>query len=443
MSYSKVLSVILGGGQGSRLQPLTSHRSKPAVPVAAKYRLVDIPISNCINSKLNKIFVLTQFNSASLNHHIKNTYVFDLFSRGYIAILAAEQTTSNYDWYQGTADAVRQNFPHFEHLKFECMLILSGDQLYHMDYRKLIDKHRKSKADLTIATIPVDAESATGFGIMKTDDENKIVSFIEKPSADKLPDWVSDTGEIMKKQGKVYLASMGIYLFSKKVLEEYVFDSDHHDFGKHIIPDIINRKKVMSFQHNGYWEDIGTVKSFHEANLNLAADIPKFNLYDKKHPIYTRPRMLPPAKIVDTELQNAVISEGAIVHAKKITNSIVGLRTRIGKGTVIEDTYIMGSDSYESLKDLEKHKEKNEPAIGIGENCIIKNAIIDKNVCIGNNVVIEGGSHLKDYEDENIDDNGNKFESRYKIIDGVVVIKKDMKICDNLVIPPKDKKSNN
>ncbi len=432
MSYNKVLSVILGGGQGSRLQPLTSKRSKPAVPVAAKYRLVDIPISNCINSQLNKIFVLTQFNSASLNHHIKSTYLFDLFSKGYVAILAAEQTLNDNSshWYQGTADAVRKNKDHFEHLYYEHMLILSGDQLYHMDFRKMIDMHKEKGADLTIATIPVRAEDATGFGIMKTDGESKITSFVEKPSAEELPNWVSDTGEKMKAEGKEYLASMGIYLFNKELLKDVVFDSKNHDFGKDIIPKLIedSKKKILSYQHEGYWEDIGTVKSFHKANLDLAADLPEFDLYNRKHPIYTHPRMLPPAKVEKTELQNVVISEGAIIHAKSIKNSIVGLRIRIGKGTVIEDTYIMGSDYYESIEDLERHREENDPAIGIGENCIIKNAIIDKNVRIGNNVVINGGDNVQDDND----DNDNK---PYKIVDGIVVIKKEAKIADNTTIP--------
>ncbi len=423
MSYNKVLSVILGGGQGSRLQPLTSQRSKPAVPIAAKYRLVDIPISNCLNSKLKKIFVLTQFNSASLNHHIKNTYVFDLFSKGYVAILAAEQTVGNSNWYQGTADAVRQNRSHFEHIDFEYMLILSGDQLYHMDFRKMIKQHRESNADLSIATIPVDAESATGFGIMKTDSDNNITSFIEKPSHDQLTDWVSDTGKKMQAENKHYLASMGIYLFSRDVLKDFVFNSEHHDFGKHIIPEIIRTKNVKSYQYEGYWEDIGTVKSFHKANLDLAANVPKFNLYDSKHPIYTRPRMLPPGKVVGTELENVVVSEGSIIHAKSIKNSIIGIRTRIGEDTVIEDTYIMGSDSYESLVELERHKKENTTAIGVGNNCRIKNAIIDKNVRIGNNVTINGGSHLQDTETE-----------EYKIIDGIVVVKKDVTLKDNFTL---------
>ncbi len=420
MSYNKVLSVILGGGQGSRLQPLTTQRSKPAVPIAAKYRLVDIPISNCLNSKLKKIFVLTQFNSASLNHHIKNTYVFDLFSKGYVAILAAEQTMDDNNWYQGTADAVRQNRPHFEHIDFEHMLILSGDQLYNMDFRDMIKQHKKSGADLSIATIPVNAEDATGFGIMKTDEHNNITSFIEKPSKEQLGDWVSDTGEAMKEKGKNYLASMGIYLFSKNVLEEFVFNSVEHDFGKHIIPKIIKKKNVKSYQYEGYWEDIGTVKSFHKANLDLATNMPDFNLYDTKNPIYTRPRMLPPAKVLGTTLENAVISEGAIIRAKSIKNSIIGVRTRIEEDTIIEDTYIMGSDSYESLEEIKRHEQENTPAVGIGRGCRIKNAIIDKNVKIGNNVIINGGAHLPDKETD-----------KYKIIDGIVVIKKEVELNDN------------
>lgn len=414
MSYEKVLSVILGGGRGTRLQPLTSRRSKPAVPIAGKYRLVDIPISNCLNSKINKIFVLTQFNSASLNQHIKNTYVFDHFSNGYVAILAAEQTIGNSSWYQGTADAVRQNFPHFEQISYEYMLILSGDQLYHMDYRELIDKHIENKADISIATIPVNAESATGFGIMKTNEENTITSFIEKPSAEELPNWVSDTGEKMKELGKDYLASMGIYLFNRKILDKLLFDNDATDFGKNIIPKAIEKYKIHSFQHNGYWEDIGTIKSFHEANLDLTANVPQFNLYDSKQPIYTRARMLPPAKVVGTDLKNVVLSEGAIVHAQSIKNSIVGIRTRIGKGTIIENSYIMGSDEYESLEQLKENEENNTPAMGVGANCIIKNAILDKNLRIGNDVIIDGSDKLKDEETD-----------KYMITGGIVVIKKD------------------
>ncbi len=413
MKHEKVVSVILGGGQGTRLKPLTEKRSKPAVPIAGKYRLVDIPISNCLNSKINKIFVLTQFNSASLNHHIKNTYVFDHFSDGYVAILAAEQTIGNSNWYQGTADAVRQNFPHFEHIDYEYMLILSGDQLYNMDFSEMINQHIENNVDISIATIPVNAEDATGFGIMKTNNENHITSFIEKPSADELADWVSDTGSQMQEQGKNYLASMGIYLFNKGVLKK-LLDNDDDDFGKNIIPKAIGNYNVSSFQYEGYWEDIGTIKSFHEANLDLAQDIPKFNLYDSKAPIYTRARMLPPAKVVGAKLDNVLFAEGAIVHAKSIKNSLIGIRSRIGEGTVIENSYIMGSDDYESLKQLDENKKKGKPAVGVGANCIIKNAIIDKNVRIGNDVVIDACS-LDDRETD-----------EYKIVGGIVVVKKDI-----------------
>ncbi len=405
------------------MQPLTSKRSKPAVPIAGKYRLVDIPISNCLNSKLNKIFVLTQFNSASLNHHIKNTYVFDLFNKGYVAILAAEQTLSNTSWYQGTADAVKQNFPHFEHIPYDHMLILSGDQLYNMDFRKMIKKHVQEGADISIATIPVNAEDATGFGIMKTNEQDEITSFVEKPSTEELSNWISNTGEQMQSVGKDYLASMGIYLFNRKVLEELLFESDDHDFGKNIIPKSIGRFKVNSYQHNGYWEDIGTVKSFHEANLDLAANVPKFNLYDSKHPVYTRARMLPPAKVVGTVLENVVVAEGSIVHAKSVKNSIIGIRTRIGDGTIIENSYLMGSDDYESLKQLEENKVKGIPAIGVGDNCVIQNAILDKNLRIGNNVVIKGSDKL----------NGQETEE-YKVVDGIVVIKKESTLPDGFTL---------
>ncbi len=423
MSRKKILAVILGGGQGSRLQPLTSKRSKPAVPIAGKYRLVDIPISNCLNSKINKIFVLTQFNSASLNHHIKNSYTFDLFSKGFVNILAAEQTVENTNWFQGTADAVRQSYPHFEKIGYDYLLILSGDQLYHMNFKQMLKKHIKQNADLSIATIPVTSKDATGFGIMKTNEENRITSFIEKPDAEELKNWVSDTGEEMKQQERNYLASMGIYLFNREAIEKLLFENDGIDFGKNIIPASIKDYNVSSYQYEGYWEDIGTIRSFFEANIDLSADMPKFNLYNTENPIYTNPRMLPPGKVSGTKLDKVVLSEGAIVQAKSITSSLVGIRTRIGKGTVINKTYIMGSDSYESLEELKKNKEAGIPAIGIGNNCNICNAIIDKNVRIGNNVNICGNMDLEDID-----------TPEYRVVDGIIVVKKGAVLPDGFTL---------
>lgn len=422
-SHKKTLAVILGGGRGTRLHPLTEKRSKPAVPLAGKYRLVDIPISNCLNSRINKIYVLTQFNSASLNRHVKNSYHFDLFSRGFVDILAAEQTIDNVNWYQGTADAVRQSFGHFDSVDHDYVLILSGDQLYQMDYKKLLDDHIERGADLTIATIPVNAEDAPGFGIMKTNDQNSITSFIEKPNSEELGDWTSDTGEQMQSIGKNYLASMGIYLFNKKVLKELLFEHEGADFGKNIIPASIETHQVNSYQFEGYWTDIGTIKSFHDANLELAKDIPLFNLYDNTNSIYTHARMLPPAKVVGTTLENVVLSEGSIVYASRIEHSVIGIRTRIGIASTIVNSYIMGGDYYETIEEIEENNQKGIPAIGIGARCHIYNAILDKNVRIGNDVRIQGGDHLQEFEND-----------QYRIVDGIVVIKKDAIIPNETII---------
>lgn len=410
MINNSVLSIILGGGQGSRLYPLTADRSKPAVPIAGKYRLVDIPISNCINSNIKRMYVLTQFNSASLNKHIKNTYHFSFFSHAFVDVLAAEQTMQSDKWFQGTADAVRQSMHHFLQNEFEYALILSGDQLYNMDFQHMIKKHIESNAEISIATYPVTAEEATGFGLLKTDNENTITSFIEKPDASLLPDWTSDVSDEMKKAGRNYLASMGIYIFNRDLLIKLMEDPDTIDFGKEIIPDAIHKHKTVSYQYEGYWTDIGTIQSFFEANLGLTDDIPKFNLYDDNR-IYTRARILPTSKISGTILNKAVISDGCIIHADKIERSVIGVRARIGKNSVVTNTYMMGSDSYESLEFIENNKIEN--VLGIGDRCTINNCIIDKNSRIGDDVTINGGEHLDDVETEN-----------YLIKNGIVVIKK-------------------
>ncbi|MCI2229106.1 glucose-1-phosphate adenylyltransferase [Polaribacter sp. MSW13] len=410
MNNKNVLSIILGGGQGSRLYPLTANRSKPAVPIAGKYRLVDIPISNCINSNIKRIYVLTQFNSASLNKHIKNTYHFSFFSQAFVDVLAAEQTMKSDKWFQGTADAVRQSMHHFLSNEFEYALILSGDQLYNMDFQDMIKKHKESNAEISIATYPVNAKDATGFGLLKTDDENKITSFIEKPAAELLPDWTSDVSNEMKKEGRNYLASMGIYIFNRDLLIKLMENPDTIDFGKEIIPQSIHNHKTVSYQYEGYWTDIGTIESFFEANLGLTDEIPKFNLYDKNR-VYTRARILPTSKISGSMLNKAVIADGCLIHADKIEKSVIGIRSRIGKGSVITNTYMMGSDYYESLEDIEKYKIDN--LLGIGDHCKINNCIIDKNCRIGDDVIINGGAHLEDKETEN-----------YLIKDGIVVIKK-------------------
>ncbi|MEM9681168.1 MAG: glucose-1-phosphate adenylyltransferase, partial [Bacteroidota bacterium] len=389
MVNDKVLSIILGGGQGSRLYPLTERRSKPAVPIAGKYRLVDIPISNCINSDIKRMYVLTQFNSASLNRHIKNTYHFSFFSSAFVDVLAAEQTISSGEWFQGTADAVRQSMHHFLEHDFEYALILSGDQLYQMDFNDMIDRHIEANAEISIATYPVNVKDATSFGILKSNDDNVITSFIEKPNADLLPDWKSDVSDGMKLQKRHYLASMGIYIFNRELLIELMNNPDTIDFGKEIIPQSIDKHKTLSYPFEGYWTDIGNIDSFFEANIGLTDDIPKFNLYDITQRVYTRARILPTSKISGTTLNKSVIAEGCLVHAAKIERSVVGIRSRIGKESTVINTYMMGSDFYESLEEI----EKNDISIllGIGERCFIKNAIIDKNCRIGDDVRINGG----------------------------------------------------
>jgi glucose-1-phosphate adenylyltransferase len=425
LSSKSVMAVILGGGAGTRLYPLTASRSKPAVPIAGKYRLVDIPISNCINSNINRMFVLTQYNSASLNKHIKNTYLFSAFSTGFVDILAAEQTPDNASWYQGTADAVRQSLRHIYNFEFDYVLILSGDQLYQMDFGEMIENHANSGADISIATIPVAAREASDFGILKANEQNQITSFIEKPKKDLLPDWSSDTGEEMKKTGRVYLASMGIYIFGRNTLQDMLLEefANDTDFGKEIIPKSIEKYNVVSFQYDGYWTDIGHIYSFFEANLELTKDLPPFNLFDNTNIIYSRARMLPPAKISGTTLEKTVLADGSIVNASRIENSVVGIRARIGHGTTIVSTYIMGNDFYETIEQMEDNVRKGIPKIGIGERCYIKQAIIDKNSRIGNDVRINGGAHLEDTD-----------HALYTVKEGIVVVKKGAIIPDGFVI---------
>jgi glucose-1-phosphate adenylyltransferase len=425
MNTQSVVSVILGGGAGTRLYPLTATRSKPAVPIAGKYRLVDIPISNCINSGINRMFVLTQFNSASLNKHIKNTYQFSAFSKGFVDILAAEQTPDNPGWFQGTADAVRQSLKHIRNNDFEYVLILSGDQLYQMDFAQMIDDHAAKGADITIATIPVGDREAPEFGILKSNDAQEITSFIEKPKKDLLPDWISDTGAEMQAQGRNYLASMGIYIFNRKVIFDLleVDKKDTTDFGKEIIPYSIDKYKVVSYQYAGYWTDIGNIYSFFEANLALTAEIPLFNLFDNKNVVYSRARMLPPAKISGTTLEHTLIAEGTIINASRIENSVIGIRSRIGQGSTMVSCYMMGSDYFETLDEINHNAQRGIPKLGIGDRCYIRNVIIDKNCRIGNDVRINGGSHLQDTD-----------HSLYVVKEGIVVLKKGAVLPDGFVI---------
>ncbi len=420
----KTIAIILGGGRGTRLDPLTRTRSKPAVPIAGKYRLVDIPISNCLNSYIRKIFVLTQFNSASLNRHIKNTYNFDLFSHGFVDILAAEQTPNSTNWFQGTADAVRQSLHHLSNYEYEHVLILSGDQLYQMDYRKLLKVHKEDNADLTVATIPVDASEATEFGIMKTDETGGIESFIEKPSSDVLGEWSSETSPEMQAKGRNFLASMGIYVFSREImLRLFKENPEATDFGKEIIPKAIEEgSRVSSYSFDGYWTDIGTISSFFEANLELCETLPQFNLYDNDQLIYSRARYLPASKLTGTNLERVLIAEGCIIEASRIERSVIGIRSRIGRGTTIESSIVMGNDHFASTDDFEGQSE-GQPLMGIGQRCFISRAIIDKNVRIGNDVKITGGSHLEDGEYD-----------KYSVVDGIVIIQKAVVIPDGYSI---------
>lgn len=413
----KVISIVLGGGRGSRLFPLTDQRSKPAVPIAGKYRLVDIPISNCVNSGFNQIMVLTQFNSASLNQHIKNTYNFDVFSRGFVDIIAAEQSVDNDKWFQGTADAVRQSMPHLRKYDYDYILILSGDQLYQMDFREMLNFHIENEGDITIATIPVNEKDAPGFGILKSDEQDNITAFIEKPGKDILPQWSSDVDEVSKAQGKNYLASMGIYIFTKSILAKIFDENKGDDFGKEVIPASIGNYNTLSYQYNGYWTDIGTIESFFEANMDLTQDLPQFNMFSSS-PIFTRSRMLPPTKINGSYMEKVVVGDGAIIMGDRLEKCVIGNRARIGRGSVIKNTYMMGADFYQNdeINDL-------VPLFGVGENCYIENAIIDKNCMIGNNVRIIGGKHMPDAD----------YES-YSVRDGIIVIKKEAIIPNGTII---------
>ncbi|WP_264522205.1 glucose-1-phosphate adenylyltransferase [Flavobacterium sp. N1994] len=418
------LAIILGGGQGSRLAPLTESRSKPAVPIAGKYRLVDIPISNCINSDIKRMFVLTQFNSASLNQHIKNTYHFSHFSTAFVDILAAEQTPDNPTWFQGTADAVRQCMQHFMNHDFDYALILSGDQLYQMDFNEMIKAHEKSGASISIATLPVTAKEAPEFGILKTDHDNFITSFIEKPNVSLLPEWTSEVSEESNAEGKHYLASMGIYIFNRDLLVELMKNPDTKDFGKEIIPQAIGKQKILSYQYEGYWTDIGNIDSFFEANLGLTDDIPKFNLFDNSSKIYTRARVLPPSKITGAStIDKSVVAEGCIINGVSIEHSVVGIRSRIGYGSKIIDSYLMGNDYYQNLEEIRTNSINGIINIGIGERCFINNTIVDKNCRIGNDVQLNGGKHLEDTN-----------TNLYTIKDGIIVVKKGATLPDGFTI---------
>jgi len=391
-SSHNVLAVILGGGRGTRLFPLTKDRSKPAVPLAGKFRLVDIPISNCINSGLLRIFLLTQFNSASLHRHISQSYKFDHFSGGFVEILAAEQTFTDESWYQGTADAVRKNFLHFQNSHFDYMLILSGDQLYRMDYREIMYQHVASKADVTVSTIPVAREAVPGFGIMRMDPDKRITDFVEKPKDPVVQDAFrlspESMGELNVEAGQErFLASMGIYVFSRKALLE-LLDDVQHDFGKDVIPRALHSHKVCAFVFQGAWEDIGTIRAFFDCSIDLTNPRPHFNLFDMTAPIFTRPRFLPSSMIHGGNIEHSLVSEGCIINQATVRHSILGLRSILGEGSRLERVIMMGSDFYETEASVARHAAHGEPCVGIGENTRIENAIIDKNARVGANCVL-------------------------------------------------------
>jgi len=417
LNTSNVLSVIMGGGEGKRLFPLTKDRAKPAVPLAGKYRLVDIPISNCINSGFRRVYILTQFNSASLHSHISRTYKFDQFTTGFVEILAAQQTPTNTSWYEGTADAVRKNLIHFLSHDFEYLVILSGDQLYRMDFRPLIAQHKETEADITIATIPVNRAAAQSLGILQIADDLRITRFVEKPKDAAMIDSLKLSPEMqakleIKNPDECLLASMGIYVFNRKLICE-LLDNSCSDFGKHIIPQSIPTRRVFSYVFQGYWEDVGTIRSFFEANLDLVTELPRFNFFDMNAPVFSRPRFLPGSKINGAQIEHAVISDGCIINRARITSTIVGLRTIVEAGTELNRVVILGSDFYESQESVQRHERDGKPRIGIGSNCKIENAIIDKNARIGNNVTISPAG-----KPDNVD------HALYYIRDGIVIIPK-------------------
>lgn len=420
----KTLVVILGGGEGTRLFPLTKERSKPAVPFAGKYRLIDIPISNCIHSGLSRTFVLTQFHSASLNRHVARTYKFDSFSQGFVEVLAAEQTISSTEWFQGTADAIRKIYPHIDSQTWEQVLILSGDHLYRMDYGPFLEYHRDKEADITVCTLGVGENAAGEFGILKVNKAGRINAFSEKPGRDELDGLRLDSakkGSFMEGMGdKQFLASMGIYIFNRDVLKSVLFDDPSLvDFGKHVIPDNIRRKRVFAYPFQGYWEDIGGIRSFFNANLNLCKENPPFKLLQPTRPIYTRQRHLPGSIVIDSKISNCIINDGCFIKNAELKHSIIGLRSRIGKGVHIEGSLLLGADYY-SGEEISKGRK-----VGIGKNARIVGAIIDKNAYVGANVVIENRQKLKEFDDP---------KERFYIRDGIVIVVKNAKIPDNMVI---------
>ena len=415
-----VLCVIMGGGRGTRLYPLTKERCKPAVPVAGKYRLIDIPISNCLNSGLNMIYVLTQFNSESLNKHITRTYKLDPFSEGFVEIMAAEQTMHDTSWFQGTADAVKRCLKHFNNPAVNYIVILSGDHLYKMNLKDMLDFHKEKKAEITLACNPAYKRSSLkDMGVIKLAGDNKIEEFFEKPKKHEDLKHASVTIDGRKS----FLVSMGIYIFNKNVLFELLKGSDKIDFGKEVIPDSFMSRKTEAFIYKGYWRDIGSIKNFYDENLILTESVPPIDFFDENWQIFTRPRYLPPVKVNDSKISKSVISEGSIIESATIKHSVIGLRSRIGEKSTIEDTIIIGSDYYQSLADILSERQKGRPIMGVGRNCLIRKAILDKNVKIGDNVKIVNEKKINRFEGEN-----------FSIKDGIVIVHKNATIEPGTVI---------
>lgn len=429
----RVLSIILGGGAGTRLYPLTKLRAKPAVPLASKYRLIDIPVSNCINSEIYKIYVLTQFNSASLNRHLSRSYTFSGFSEGFVEVLAAQQTPENPNWFQGTADAVRQYLWLFLEWDVDEYLILSGDHLYRMDYREFIQRHRDTSADITISVVPMDDRRASDFGLMKIDESGRVVDFSEKPKGDALKAMQVDTTVLglspEEAKQNPYIASMGIYVFKREALLRLLREApERTDFGKEIIPASSENYNVQAYLFNGYWEDIGTIEAFYEANMALTQQPrPPFSFYDEGAPIYTRPRYLPPTKLLNCTIKESIIAEGCLLKDCSITHSVLGVRTRVESGCVIEDTMLMGADFYQPLTERESGVDcaSDKVPLGIGKDTTIRRAIIDKNARIGCNVQIINKDHVQEAERENLG---------FFIRSGIVVVIKGATIPDGMII---------
>ncbi len=419
-----LLAVILGGGDGSCLAPLTRRRSTPAVPLAGKYRLIDIPISNCINSGMNRIFVLTQFNSASLNRHVANTYTFDRFRYGFVSILAAEQTAESLDWSRGSADSVRKSLPHLHVFHYDDVLILTGDQLYLMDYRRLLEHHRRTQADLTLASVPVTALDAPSFGILKTDDDGLVQGFVEQPTPDRLNGMQSPVPVGAREQGRVYLASMGVYLFRRQALMELLQEKpEHMDFGRDLIPQAIRTRRVSTYVHDGYWSNIGSIRSFYSAHLQLAQRGSEFNLYSPEMPVYTNARVLPPAKIEQSYITDSLIGEGSIIINSQISNAVVGIRSFIGYNTTVKNAIIMGSD-YFPWHDPDLREQSDAPRFpGIGEASYIDNAIIDKNVSIGKRCILCNRDGVRE---------GERGSVYFR--DGILIVAKNASIPDDTII---------